>query len=119
MSDKITIKLLSGKNLSVVVDSLKDVSDGYHTIEELYDHRCLLFIALCLKDRETSFYKEDPTSPGWFILYLETKYGQINYHLPDKFLPIVASKIKRNPEYVWDGHTSKDVLERIEKLIAG
>lgn len=25
-----------------------DISDGYHTFDELYEHRCLLFIRLCL-----------------------------------------------------------------------
>ena len=38
MSDKITIE----------VSDLSKVSDGYRTIAELYDHRCLLFINLAI-----------------------------------------------------------------------
>ena len=27
--------------------STKDISDGYHTFQELYEHRIILFSALC------------------------------------------------------------------------
>lgn len=40
------------QNAQAAVDSLTDnerekISDGYHDFEELYEHRCRLFIALC------------------------------------------------------------------------
>ena len=37
MADKITVE----------VSDLSKVSDGFHTIQELYEHRVILFIALC------------------------------------------------------------------------
>jgi hypothetical protein len=118
MSDKVTIKMLSGKYLNVIVDSLKDVSDGYHTVDELYDHRGSLFILLCLQMQGQVYYKLDSTSPGWFILYLETKYGQISYYFKDAFLPAIQNVAIYDAEHVWDGHTSKDVLDRMNCLIA-
>lgn len=91
-----------------------DISDGYHTFGELYDHRCLLFINLCLLRLDWAAWR--PDYKGWFCLYLETPAGQISYHIPDKFLSLVSSKIKRDDEYKWDGHTSSVVAIRLEEL---
>jgi hypothetical protein len=88
-----------------------DISDGYHTFDELYDHRCLLFINLCLATPEKSAWKKD--YEDWFCLYLETDRGQISYHCPQKYLRLIESTIKHDPEYEWDGHTSADVLKRL------
>jgi hypothetical protein len=87
-----------------------DISDGYHTFDELYEHRCLLFINLCLMQPEKCAWKFD--YPGWFCLYLETPKGQISYHLPVQMLRLITA-IKKDQDYKWDGHTSQQVLERL------
>ena len=105
--------------------------DGYHTFEELYDHRITLFVVLCKKlarenendprqgiDIWRSKLHHDGTSfEGWFILGFGKDAGrQITYHLPlsrwdeTKF----ADTLERAPEF--DVHTSDDVLERLKKL---
>jgi hypothetical protein len=33
------------ETISIQVKDLNQISDGSHTMQELYDHRCLLFIA--------------------------------------------------------------------------
>jgi len=139
--DKITIKnpkntsfeeefTSDDKTMVTEVASLADVSDGYHTMEELYDHRITLFIALCshrskllnVCGNRTDVWRSklhpDGTSfEGWFIMGIGKGKGeQISYHLP---LPrwdetIFAETLERAPE--WDGHTSADVLERLKKL---
>lgn len=47
------------------------VSDGYHTFEELYDHRCLLFIQLIGLLPAFSFasycHSDETVWEGWFI----------------------------------------------------
>src|SRR5258708_253160 len=91
-----------------------DISDGYHTFDELYEHRCLLFLNLCLKDRFSRFWR--PDFEGWFCLYLETPSGQISYHLPNKFLSIVEQKIPRDDGHSFDGHTSQDVAFRLREI---
>jgi hypothetical protein len=63
------------------------------------------------------YYKLDANSPGWFILYLETKYGQISYHLKDAFLPAIQNVAVYDAEHAWDGHTSADVLDRMNRLL--
>lgn len=93
-----------------------DISDGSHTFAELYEHRCLLFLALCLERKSCCVWKIDPDAPGWFILYWESCAGQISYHMPEKFLRFVENTIRRQDDYLWDGHTSADVLNRLEEV---
>ncbi len=91
-----------------------DTSDGYHTFDELYEHRHLLFLNWCLIEHKKAYYKMDPSTPGWFILMMELPFGpQISYHLPDKYLSLVQRCIRDRPAPEFDGHTSKDVLERL------
>jgi hypothetical protein len=91
-----------------------DVSDGYHTFAELYDHRCLLFVNLCLMDAENAYWK--PDLPGWFLLYWESPAGQISYHINDKLLSLVDGRIQRDDGHKWDGHTSANVLARLARM---
>lgn len=99
-------------------------SDGYHTFAELYDHRALLFIALaatCGCPVWYSFWHHDGTShEGYFLAGIEFMHGTITYHLERKHMrtiqkiPGVVARI-RAPK--WDGHTSEDVLERLQAFI--
>ena len=110
------------------------ISDGYHTFGELYEHRYALFIALCQmwleveKSWDSSFLGDvKPTYvwkaknnadgthwDGWFILGLYPEEGeQITYHLPMKYWDqIDCAAYEDNPFY--DGHTSADVLKRLQ-----
>lgn len=112
---------MSDKTFKIVGN---DISDGYHTFDELYDHRCLLYIAMALllkqKGDGLCFVKEH--FAGWDLLVLEPEgKPQISYHIPLKYaalyrdiVPEVAIK-----DHKYDGHTSKDVLERLIYIIAG
>ena len=98
------------KTFKIVAD---DMSDGYHTFDELYEHRCLLFLNLCFHSPERCAFKKDYAT--WFCLYLETPRGQISYHIPNKYLPsVISCGIKEDADYKWDGHTSSDVIERLK-----
>ena len=101
-----------------------EVSDGYHTFNELYDHRITLFIALC-KRLEGEYnevwrsWKHDDGKrwAGWFILGINTEQGeQITYHLPEARWEETdfADTLEKAPEF--DGHTPEDVLERLKSL---
>lgn len=110
---------------------LNQVSDGYHTFGELYEHRTELYIALCtmldlhchdfVSPVWASKLHSDGTSfDGWFILGVDTDNGQISYHLPLSKWEDVIRRVKtiqildKAPEF--DGHTSADVLERLKSL---
>lgn len=99
------------------------ISDGFHSFDELYNHRIALFIALCRQFvRKYPVWKSKNHSDGsvwdgWFVLGLDTMKGkQITYHLPisewDKCN--FAMSLSEAPPF--DGHTSCDVLERLAKL---
>lgn len=90
-----------------------ETSDGYHTFNELYDHRCLLWINLCLLQHPNISYLVENHFDGWFLLGVETPLGQISYHCPNKYLHLVEGIERRHPEF--DGHTSVDVLKRLEQ----
>lgn len=104
-----------------------NVSDGYHTFDELYDHRITLWITLCkyLKEKGAPIYRSKKHSDGnlcfgtdtQFILGLDEEKGkQISYHIPIERWDETefAETLEKAPE--WDGHTSSDVLERLKKL---
>ncbi len=107
------------------------ISDGYHTFGELYEHRIVLFIALCnliaasgpeycnLFDTDvwkSKAHSDGSVWDGWFILGIGTlKDHQITYHLPiSKWDECAFTILDRAPE--WDGHTSADVLTRLNKV---
>jgi hypothetical protein len=110
------------------------VSDGYHTFDELYEHRIVNYITLLrkqakinslpgesnegdLKPWRTQTHSDGSVWDGWFLLGIGITTGkQITYHLPmskwdecDFAMDVVSA-----PE--WDGHTSADVLERLKLL---
>lgn len=100
-----------GKSFKIVGE---DMSDGFHTFDELYEHRCLLFINLCLANQAQAYWR--PHYDGWPLIGLDSKFGQMTYHVPEKYLPLFRSRIKEGgPE--WDGHSSAQVIERL-KLFA-
>ncbi len=103
---------ITGKTFKIVDG---DLSDGYHTFDELYNHRCLLFLNLCLRDPENCYWK--PDFVDWFCLYWETPEGQISYHIPETLLSYVEGKIKRDDHHLFDGHTSKDVVYRLQQMM--
>ena len=91
------------------------LSDGYHTFDELYKHRHALFIKLCLIHNEQCLWRYDENIAGWFILYWNSYHGQISYHLPIEYLTYIKFDIKETKESIWDGHSSNDVIERLLK----
>jgi len=100
MSEK-TFKIIDG-----------DISDGYHTFDELYEHRVLLYLNLCLKDAKNCYWKQD--HKDWFCLYWESPQGQISYHLPNKYIDIAQKHFKHDEDHVFDGHNGELVLSRLE-----
>jgi len=103
---------------------VSQVSDGYHTFDEIYRHRNLLFAALlnsidntnytqCWKSKKTNDGKEEQ---GWFLAgIILPNDEQISYHLPVYLWDIINSKCERDFAPAWDGHTSDNVLDRLEQ----
>lgn len=112
---------------------MNEVSDGYHTFGELYEHRIALWMKIVEwadfmgqeADSEeqgryawkTKVHSDGSVWDGWFLLGYGTQQGeQMTYHLPINYYPQCkfARTLDKAPE--WDGHTSADVLERLKSL---
>ena len=93
------------------------ISDGYHTFDELYAHRIMLFLCLMKFNRDISWRSRihyDGTSfDGWFIAGIKLDGGMITYHLPDKYENLLPSSVWVSKAPEWDGHTSSDVVNRL------
>lgn len=118
------------KTYTITVPDEFSVSDGFHTMDELYDHRIALWIAYCklaarieeVASEKGSIWRSKQHSDGtgfdgWFVLGMNhTKGKQITYHLPmSKWEETEFAKTyDKAPEF--DGHTSDDVLNRLKSL---
>ena len=96
-----------------------DTSDGYHTFNELYEHRHALFSALlrCYPTEAWKSRKHDDGSmfDGWFIAGIHTPEGNATYHIPMRLWDAFeAHEVGNAP--AWDGHTPDDVIKRIQAL---
>lgn len=99
----------------------KCLCDGYHTFEELYNHRIAIWIRLLntvpLNAWRSKLHSDGTSWEGWFICGLNIKKGrQMTYHLPMdkwKYLDKIVT-LDKAPEF--DGHTPDDVIERLLTL---
>ena len=118
--DKETIDEINALIIGIQPNEGK-VSDGYHTFDELYDFRRAYNAALvnthkypCIKscrhsDGELCF------GGGWFVVQMQLPTGQISNHYEIKYWDEFDCEVRERADE-WDGHTDKDVLERLTKL---
>ena len=97
-----------------------ETSDGYHTFNELYHHRAVLF-SVIVRDHidrawKSKAHHDGSMYDGMFIVGIETSEGQATYHCDiDPYWGMFDCKeLDRAPE--WDGHTPDDAIERIATL---
>ena len=118
------IRQLPAADVRPVPDGgIGEMSDGYHTFNELYYQRMVLFAALVKahKDKAWKSWRHEDGQPcfdgGWFIAGIDTPEGSYTYHYEDKYwnwfeceeLPVAKH---------WDGHTEKDVTRLLSFDIA-
>lgn len=100
-----------------------ETSDGYHTFDELYHHRAVLF-SIVVRDHAELAWKSKCHHDGtmydkMFIVGIETPTGQATYHYDiDPYWEMFNCKeLEQAPE--WDGHTPADAIARIDTLGRG
>ena len=121
------MKKINLKIKKLLGDNIGEFSDGYHTFNELYDYRkaynAAFFNELAkqgLYDVHKSRLHSDGEIPfgddNWFIVMAELPTGQISnhYEIKDWDLFNIPEKEKAN---AWDGHSPKDVYERLVKYL--
>ena len=97
-----------------------DTSDGYHTFNELYHHRAVLFSVICNDRPEVAWkskrHHDGTMYDGMFIVGIDTPEGQATYHYDiDPYWDMFHVKeLELAPE--WDGHTPGEAIRRIGTL---
>jgi hypothetical protein len=97
-----------------------EISDGYHTFNELYHHRAILFSVICNQNKEISWksksHYDGTMYENMFIVGIDTPDGQATYHYNVnpywKMFNVKAYDFA--PKF--DGHTPEQAIERISKL---
>ena len=99
-----------------------ETSDGYHTFNELYHHRAVLFSVIVANypDRawKSKKHHDGTMYDNMFIVGIDTPDGQATYHYDvNPYWDMFKCRVLDNaPE--WDGHTPAQAIERIGKLKA-
>lgn len=110
-----------GLEKGMVIEGDFNVTDSYHSFEELYAHRILLFIALMKGSPEISWksrnHNDGTSYDGWFIAGMHLPSGDITYHISDKFWGMLQNinTLEKSPP--WDGHTSEEVIRRLNNYV--
>ena len=99
-----------------------DLSDGYHTFNELYHHRAILFSVICnsMPDKawKSKLHDTGDMYEGMFIVGIETPEGQATYHydIEPYWDMFKVKELEKAPK--WDGHTPQVAIDRLSKLSA-
>jgi hypothetical protein len=90
-----------------------NISDGYHTFDELYYHRMILFAVICNQNKNVAWkskrHDDGTMFDNYFIVGVEnTKGQQFTYHYKLDYWDLFEIEdIPKAPK--WDGHQPKDV----------
>lgn len=108
--------------LVIPMENVGEVSDGFHSFNELYDQRNLLFTLLMAyrSDSWKSLLHSDGTSyDGWFIAGIGYDAGeQITFHFAmDWWSKCPGVVLDKAPEF--DGHSTTDAMHRLEDMLRG
>ena len=107
------------KNYTHEIDT-GNISDGYHTFNELYHHRAILTSVIVNQNKERCWkslkHHNGTMYDGMFIVGIETPKGCATYHYdvnPYWFI-FNCKELPMAPE--WDGHTPNEAIQRIASL---
>jgi hypothetical protein len=118
-SDKIFLP--NGQSVKLCSGLAKDVSDGAHTFNELYEHRTALFLLLVSDNVKSSWWSNKDSKGKQCDPYvlcgltLSKTKSDITYHLDASYIGILETigvkELKQAPK--WDGHIGSDTHDRI------
>jgi hypothetical protein len=109
--------------LAQPAQELSQLSDGYHTFAELYEHRHALVLCL-MKAKPKCFWFSRRHNDGelcfggdeWFIVGGTLPGGEpITYHLPARLWKTAQATgaAEQKVGDPWDGHSAADVVQRL------
>ncbi len=108
------------KNIhNIMEDDIGRISDGYHTFDELYFHRMILFSIICKiyhdKAWKSKMHEDGSMFYNYFIIGVDTPEGQYSYHYSLSYWDYFDGIIELEKAPKWDGHKSEDI-RRLESL---
>lgn len=94
------------------VENAGQISDGYHTFDELYHHRMVLFSIICNTYSDVAWkswkHHDGTMYKNYFIVGIETPHGQYSYHYHmDEWNIFKVKELDFAP--TWDGHKPEDI----------
>lgn len=98
------------------VADMGEVSDGFHTFNQLYHQRAVLFATIVNQNKDKawkSWKHEDgkfcfDKGGEWFVVGIDTPGGSYTYHYEQKYWDMFdCEELERGKH--WDGHTEDDV----------
>lgn len=116
------LKLIPESSIEDLYKVDGNTSDGYHTFNELYHHRAILFSVICnvyeYRCWKSKQHHDGTMYDGMFIVGIDTPQGQATYHYDiDPYWDMFdVEELDKAPE--WDGHTPDQAIERIGSLTA-
>ena len=100
-------------------ESVGELSDTYHSFNDLYKHRTILtalafrFLPYAWKSRQ---HEDGTMYDGMFIVGAPTPDGMITYHYDNEYWDLFKiPELSHAPHF--DGHTPEDVIDRITNYI--
>ncbi len=95
----------------------QDTSDGYHTFDELYYHRMVLFAVICNQNKEKAWksllHEDGSMYQEYFIVGVDTPKGNFTYHYHKDHWDMFKVKELDNAP-AWDGHVSSDIVRLLD-----
>lgn len=97
-----------------------ETSDGYHTFNELYHHRAILFSVVCNQNKELAWksklHHDGTMFDNMFIVGIDTPAGQATYHydIEPYWGMFSVKELDKAPE--WDGHTPDEAIQRLSEF---
>lgn len=89
-----------------------ELSDGYHTFNELYYHRAMLFAVILKaypdKGWKSKKHHDGTMFDGMFIVGIDTPKGQYSYHYDLNLWSLFNVK-ELEYAHEWDGHKPSDI----------
>ena len=107
------------KKFEFNVSNTGEISDGYHTFNELYYHRMILFSIICNQNKKMCWkswkHHDNSMYDDYFIVGINTPAGQYSYHYHKDYWEYFNVKELENAP-LWDGHKPNDIL-RVRSIL--
>ena len=100
------------REIQSLTNTKGEVSDGYHTFDELYHHRMVLFAVICNQNKDIAWksklHDDGTMFDDYFVVGITTSEGDYTYHYHmDNWNYFEVKELERAPEF--DGHQPSDI----------